>query len=138
MRKLARFLVRLQNPAAAAPRRWALRARLEELLHPAEADGPSLLHGDLWSGNVLATTSGPALVDPAAYFGHREVDLAMADLFGGFDGRFRQAYEAAWPLQPGYARRRDVYQLYYLLVHVNLFGAGYLPATKRTLRRLFD
>jgi len=108
---------------------------LDDLLAGAEADGPSLLHGDLWSGNVHVVAGGePALLDPAVYHGHREVDLAMAELFGGLEPTFFHAYEEAWPLQPGYRpRRRAVYQLYYLLVHVNLFGAGYVGATLRTL-----
>jgi protein-ribulosamine 3-kinase len=114
----------------------ALFARLDDLLtSAAAADGPSLLHGDLWSGNVHITDSGTAaVVDPSVYHGHREVDLAMTELFGGFDARFRQAYAEAWPLTEGYAPgRRAVYQLYYLLVHVNLFGASYLAGTRRAL-----
>jgi protein-ribulosamine 3-kinase len=112
-----------------------LFSRLPELLAPADAEGPSLLHGDLWSGNVMAVADGrPALVDPATYRGHREVDLAMAELFGGFRREFRDAYEVAAPLAPGSERRLRVYQLYYLLVHVNLFGAGYRGRTVATLR----
>jgi protein-ribulosamine 3-kinase len=117
----------------------ALWSSLDGLLAAAELDGPSLLHGDLWSGNVLAVQGPnggePALVDPASYFGHREVDLAMAELFGGFPVDLLGAYEEAWPLQPGYRTgRRAVYQLYYLLVHVNLFGAGYVARTEAALR----
>lgn len=108
--------------------------RLPAILRPADEDGPSLLHGDLWSGNVLPATAGPALIDPATYRGHREVDLAMADLFGGFGDRFHAAYREVWPLQPGYEARRPVYQLYYLLVHVNLFGDGYVGQTAEMLR----
>jgi fructosamine-3-kinase len=104
------------------------------LLDAAEADGASLLHGDLWSGNVHMSTDGPALIDPSSYFGHREVDLAMADLFGGFAAGFWQAYEAEWPLLPDWRARRALYQLYYLLVHVNLFGGGYVAQTERALR----
>lgn len=105
----------------------AVAASADELLGPAvAADGPSLLHGDLWSGNVLFARDGaPVLIDPAVYVGHREVDLAMADLFGGFSASFREAYADAWPLQPGYLRRRTAYQLYPLLVHARLFGGGY-------------
>jgi protein-ribulosamine 3-kinase len=121
-------------------REWEeLWRRLPELLAPAECDGPSLLHGDLWSGNVLAARgeggAEPALVDPAAYRGHREVDLAMAELFGGLSDSFFDAYREHWSLEPGYApRRRAVYQLFFLLVHVNLFGAGYVARTERALR----
>jgi fructosamine-3-kinase len=108
--------------------------RLGDLLSPAEADGPSLLHGDLWSGNVLMLQEDDAaVIDPAVYHGHREVDLAMAELFGRFGAGFRAAYEASWPLSPGYPVRRAVYQLYYLLVHVNLFGGGYVGRTRRAL-----
>jgi protein-ribulosamine 3-kinase len=107
---------------------------LPELLAPAEADGPSLLHGDLWSGNVLHTARGPALIDPAAYRGHREADLAMAELFGGFPPRFGDAYREAWPLAPGWPRRRAAYQLWYLLVHLELFGAAYLARVEAALR----
>jgi len=108
-----------------------LLERLEEWLAPVAEEGPSLLHGDLWSGNVHVLASGEAaLVDPSCYRGHREVDLAMTELFGGFGGGFRAAYEEAWPLLPGYAEsRRAVYQLYYLLVHVNLFGDAYVNRT---------
>ncbi len=108
-----------------------------ELLAPVEHDGPSQLHGDLWAGNVHAGPhGGPVLVDPAAYRGHREVDLAMADLFGGLPAGARAAYEEVRPLVPGYAGRRPLYQLYYLLVHVNLFGAGYLASTVDAARRI--
>jgi fructosamine-3-kinase len=123
--------------AAGGKREWdRLLSAMPVLLAAAEDDGASLLHGDLWSGNVLATSAGPALIDPASYFGHREVDLAMSELFGGFGSAFLAGYEETWPLQPGYAEaRRAVYQLYYLLVHVNLFGESYLPRTLGTLRR---
>jgi protein-ribulosamine 3-kinase len=125
------------NAPAACWAEWdrLLRA-LPEILAPAEDDGPSLLHGDLWSGNVLASDTGePALVDPAAYRGHREVDLAMSELFGGFPPRFLDAYREAWPLRPGYGEvRRGVYQLFFLLVHVNIFGGGYARQTEAALR----
>lgn len=113
-----------------------LRDRLPELVAAGEAEGPSLLHGDLWAGNVLRLAgSEAALVDPAVYHGHREVDLAMADLFGGFGPAFRSAYEAEWPLLPGYQEvRRPIYQLYPLLVHCNLFGGGYGARIAATLR----
>ena len=114
----------------------AVAERAGELLGPAAtADGPSLLHGDLWSGNVLFARGGaPVLIDPAVYVGHREVDLAMADLFGGFSGAFREAYEDAWPLQPGHLRRRPAYQLYPLLVHARLFGGGYAASAAAAAR----
>ena len=116
-------------------REWdGLFARIPELLAPAMADGASLLHGDLWSGNVLATTRGPALVDPAVYHGHREVDLAMAELFGGLSATALAAYTETWPLLPGHTERQPVYQLYPLLIHVNLFGSGYVAQAARVLR----
>lgn len=113
-----------------------LYVRLDDLLEAAAEDGPSLLHGDLWSGNVLTLQTGePALVDPATYYGHREVDIAMTELFGGFGDRFLSAYREVLPLRPAYAQRRAVYQLYYLLVHVVLFGASYLPRTRAALKQ---
>ena len=116
----------------------ALLGHLDQHLAPAAEDGPSLLHGDLWSGNVHTTSDGePALIDPASYHGHREVDLAMTELFGGFAPSFYHAYHETWPLAPGYDEvRRPIYQLYYLLVHVNLFGAGYVGRTVEALGRV--
>ena len=94
-----------------------------------EPKAPSLLHGDLWSGNVMAGPDGKAmLIDPAAYVGHAEADLAMTELFGGFSPNFYQAYKEANPLEPGYEKRCDLYNLYQLLNHLNLFGQSYLGA----------
>ncbi len=137
IRPLARDLrARGALSAAEASIVVAVAERADELLGPAAAaDGPSLLHGDLWSGNVLfARSGGPVLIDPAVYVGHREVDLAMADLFGGFSGAFREAYADAWPLQSGYLRRRPAYQLYPLLVHARLFGGGYAASAVAAAR----
>ncbi|HSJ67349.1 MAG TPA: fructosamine kinase family protein [Anditalea sp.] len=98
---------------------------------------PALLHGDLWSGNVMETALGePALIDPAIYFGHREVDLAFSKLFGGFDMRFYDAYEDVFPLEPGFEERVKIYNLYPLLVHLNLFGKSYLPPIEKTVKFL--
>jgi fructosamine-3-kinase len=97
---------------------------------------PSLLHGDLWSGNVGFTPGGPVVFDPAVYYGDREADLAMTELFGGFPRAFYRAYNEAWPLEEGYQRRKHVYNLYHLLNHLNLFGGGYLGEVKATLRLL--
>lgn len=116
--------------------------RTGELLGDVEDEGPSLLHGDLWGGNVYPDGEGrPVLIDPAVYRGHREVDLAMSELFGGFASGWPGAYEDAWPVDEGYrAFRCCLYQLYYLLVHVNLFGAGYeagcLAAARGALREI--
>ena len=101
-------------------------AACADLLADTDADGASLLHGDLWSGNLHTLTDGtPAVIDPASYYGHREVDLAMARFFGGFGEPFFSAYGEAWPLPAGAGQRVHLYQLYYLLVHVNLFGESY-------------
>lgn len=97
---------------------------------------PALTHGDLWSGNFLCDAHGePVLIDPAAAYTHREMDLAMSRLFGGFDARFYAAYQEAWPLAPGFEERLAIYQLYYLLVHVNLFGSSYEGSVRRILQR---
>lgn len=98
---------------------------------------PSLLHGDLWSGNAGFLSDGqPVVFDPACYFGDREADLAMTELFGGFPAEFYRAYETAAPLHPGYRQRKRIYQLYHLLNHLNLFGAGYLRRCESTLEAL--
>ena len=87
---------------------------------------PSLLHGDLWSGNFITDEIGNAcLIDPAVYYGHREADLAMTKLFGGFDTRFYSAYDEEYPLVAGYEYRENIYKLYHVLNHLNLFGSGY-------------
>ncbi|MGB3052773.1 MAG: fructosamine kinase family protein [Polyangiales bacterium] len=98
------------------------------------AEPPSRLHGDLWGGNLHVDDSGqPALIDPAVYGGHREIDLAMMRLFGGFGERVFATYAEARPLAPGAAERISLYQLYPLLVHVNLFGGAYVGSVKRAL-----
>jgi fructosamine-3-kinase len=87
---------------------------------------PSLIHGDLWSGNVMVDDRGdPCLIDPAVCYNNREADLAMTTLFGGFDLRYIAAYEEVYPLAPGFEKRLDLYNLYPLLVHLNLFGRSY-------------
>lgn len=106
------------------PRFERMCKRLSEIL-PKEP--PALLHGDLWNGNYLIDAKGnAALIDPAAYYGHREIDLAMSLLFGGFDERIYAAYEQVIPLSPGWKDRVAIFNLYPLLVHVNLFGGGYV------------
>lgn len=103
-------------------------------LFPKEA--PALLHGDLWSGNQMANADGfPVLFDPAVYYGHREMDLAMSRLFGGFDRTFYSSYQDEWPLEIGWEEREDLCNLYPLLVHVNLFGGGYVTQVEQILRR---
>ena len=88
---------------------------------------PSLLHGDLWSGNLIVDDNGnPCLIDPAVFYGNREVEIAFTHLFGGFNAKFHDAYHACFPLENDFTSRIDLYNLYPLLVHVNLFGGGYL------------
>lgn len=109
-----------------------LFTRLESLF-PEEA--PALLHGDLWSGNFMCANSGEATIfDPAVYYGHREMDLAMSKLFGGFDRDFYAHYHRSFPLENEWEQRIPLGQLYPLLVHVNLFGASYLAQLKSCLR----
>lgn len=98
---------------------------------------PSLLHGDLWAGNWAADKRGAAVVfDPAAYFGDREADLAMTELFGGFDDRFYQSYRSCWDIDPGYATRKVLYNLYHVLNHFNLFGGSYEHQAQDMIDRL--
>jgi len=97
---------------------------------------PSLLHGDLWSGNFMSNgKSEPVLIDPAVYFGHRSVDLAMTTLFGGFDKLFYQAYNYLFPFPNNYEEQWEICNLYPLLIHLNLFGAGYLSQIERILNK---
>jgi fructosamine-3-kinase len=113
----------------------ALFARLDELCGPPEP--PARLHGDLWGGNLLVDELGaPCLIDPAVYGGHREVDLAMMRLFGGFSSRVFAAYEEASPLADGHEERIALHQLYPLLVHAALFGGGYGAQVEAHLARL--
>ncbi|MEM9410219.1 MAG: fructosamine kinase family protein, partial [Planctomycetota bacterium] len=87
---------------------------------------PALIHGDLWSGNYMAGKNGePTLIDPAIYYGHREAEFGMTTLFGGFDASFYDAYCEAYPLKEGSRERIEIYRLYHLLNHLNLFGASY-------------
>lgn len=109
--------------------------RLDDFLPP--HPHACLLHGDLWGGNYLVDEQGRAvLIDPAAYYGHREADIAMTRLFGGFPPAFERAYEQAWPFEPGSAPRLLIYELHHLLNHLNLFGRGYLGSCHSHLRRL--
>lgn len=99
----------------------------------------SLLHGDLWSGNYAYDQSGqPVIFDPAVYFGDRETDLAMTELFGGFPADFYAAYQSAYPLDPGYKTRKTLYNLYHILNHFNLFGGGYLSQARGMINRLLS
>jgi fructosamine-3-kinase len=97
---------------------------------------PSLLHGDLWGGNWAAAGGQPVIFDPAVYYGDRESDLAMTNLFGGFGPAFYEAYEDAWPLCAGHEQRMQLYQLYHVLNHLNLFGSPYLARAHGIIRSL--
>ena len=111
-----------------------LLERLDTLL--IEPEYPSLLHGDLWSGNFMTGDDGKAwLIDPAVYVGHAEADIAMTELFGGFSEEFYSAYRETAPMQAGYEDRRDLYNLYQLLNHLNMFGGSYLSSVRRIVRR---
>ena len=114
----------------------SLCIRLEEI-YPSEK--AALLHGDLWSGNYLCTTDGEVvLIDPSVYYGNREMDIAMSLLFGGFSPSFYSSYEESYPLVGNWRKRVPIGQLYYLLVHVNLFGTTYVPGVRRVLARFGD
>ena len=118
--------------------RAGLHVDLDALEHilDGHAPRPALLHGDLWSGNAGFTKEGPVVFDPAVYYGDREADLAMTELFGGFPRAFYRAYNEALPLEDGYEKRKHLYNLYHLLNHLNLFGRGYLAQVQSTLRLL--
>jgi fructosamine-3-kinase len=117
------------------------RNKLEKLLSSLERwlpkdCSPSLLHGDLWGGNWLVGANGiPHLIDPAVFYGHYEFEIAFTELFGGFPSRFYEAYNELMPLSADYQDRKPLYQLFYLLVHLNLFGETYGSAVDRVLRR---
>ena len=110
----------------------SLFSKLDTLI-PVES--PSLVHGDLWSGDILQDDDGaPVLIDPAVYYGHREMDIAFSKLFGGFPATFYEAYNSALPMTPGFVERADIYNLYPLLVHLNLFGKAYLGQINTILK----
>lgn len=134
------FQLELAESKGIGPRPATLGRRLMEKLPVFFAGyrpAPSLLHGDLWSGNAAATVDGePVLYDPAVYHGDRETDLAMTELFGGFGPAFYQAYRAEYALDPGYQTRRTLYNLYHVLNHFNLFGGGYGAQAERMIEQL--
>jgi len=100
------------------------------------SEKPALIHGDLWSGNFMVTANGlPCLIDPAVYYGHREADIAMTQLFGGFQPQFYQAYNQVWPMEIDWQKRMNIFNLYPLLVHVNLFGGSYIEQILRIIRQ---
>jgi fructosamine-3-kinase len=100
---------------------------------------PSLVHGDLWGGNAGFTIDGePVIFDPATYFGDREVDIAMTELFGGFPPSFYQGYQEIFPLDEGYEKRKTLYNLYHILNHFNLFGGGYASQANQMIERILQ
>jgi fructosamine-3-kinase len=124
-----------ENGRLPGPRRRKLEKfldRLPQLLNGVTRQ-PSLIHGDLWSGNVIESPAGLVLIDPAVSFSDREAEIAYTELFGGFGHRFYQAYQNTWPLEKGYSERRDLYNLYHLLNHLNLFGESYGSAVDAVL-----
>jgi fructosamine-3-kinase len=126
----------LQHRCLPLARRVGLEREVAAVRVDAPTEPVARLHGDLWSGNVLADTDGrPWLIDPAAYGGHREVDLAMLDLFGRVPPRTRDAYDEAYPLADGWRDRVALWQLFPLLVHAVLFGGGYLAQARDVARR---
>lgn len=107
--------------------------RIEEIF-PDEP--PALIHGDLWSGNYMVNQTGkPVLIDPAVYYGHREMDIGMSMLFGGFDSQFYHFYNEYYPLETGWEKRIDYCNLYFLMVHVNLFGGRYISSVKSIIQK---
>jgi fructosamine-3-kinase len=139
MERRLRFQVKLAGARGHGSELQKLLDRGEDRIAGLLADSvepPSILHGDLWGGNYMADENGEAcLIDPAAYYGHREADLAMTRLFGGFESRFYDAYHEASPLAPGHEERLPIYQLYHLLNHLNLFGRAYYGQSLRILQR---
>lgn len=134
------FWQRRLRPQLALAAAKGFRFEVDGVVEVLRAHRPpaALLHGDLWSGNVGFTAQGPVVFDPAVYYGDREADLAMTELFGGFPSEFYAAYREAYPLHPGYAQRKHLYNLYHLLNHLNLFGAGYAGQVRATLGLLRD
>lgn len=116
--------------------RVKLESSLSKIIELMPVEPPALIHGDLWSGNQITNAQGePCLIDPAVYYGHREMDIAFSHLFGGFESEFYQSYQEAFPMEPGFSQRIDLYNLYPLLVHLNLFGRSYISQINSTTSR---
>lgn len=135
-----RILPQIQMPQAVRLLGADSRKRLTQLLQKAAnifpVEPPALLHGDLWGGNLLCdTTSKPVLIDPAVYYGHREMELAFMQLFDSYPTAFYDAYQEISPLTSGWEERMDLYNLYPMLVHLNLFGGSYLGGVERIIRK---
>lgn len=113
-----------------------LENRLDEII-PDDGEPPALLHGDLWNGNFLCIENDePAIIDPAVYYGHREADLGMTLLFGGFSEHFYGSYNEEFSLRKGWEQRMEIYKLYHLMNHLNLFGEGYYGQVMNALQRI--
>jgi fructosamine-3-kinase len=133
------FQLRLANRRGGHfPRQEQLLRAIPDLLanhHPQ----PALVHGDLWSGNAAISAAGePVIFDPATYYGDREVDVAMTELFGGFPPEFYRGYNQAFPLDGGYKRRKTLYNLYHILNHYNLFGGSYEYQANQMIEQLLN
>ncbi len=127
-----------QRQGGRFPQQQQLMAAVPEIL-AGHRPQPSLVHGDLWTGNAAVTGQGePVIFDPATYFGDREVDLAMSELFGRFPAEFYRAYAAAFPLSPGYDQRKQLYNLYHILNHFNQFGGSYEAEANRMIAALLS
>ncbi len=108
-------------------------ANMKELL---VLESPALIHGDLWSGNIMRGPQGQAvIIDPAIYYGHREIEIAFTTMFGGFDKDFYRYYQECFPMEKGYEKRFELYNLYPLLVHANLFGGGYISSARQLIKK---
>ncbi|MCC8173353.1 MAG: fructosamine kinase family protein, partial [Odoribacter sp.] len=115
-----------------------LKENIQDILKNSE-EPPTLLHGDLWNENFLCDQQGePVIIDPAVYYGHREADLAMTKLFGGFPPEFYASYQRTYPLKQGWEYRENIYKLYHVMNHLNLFGRGYLSEAEWTLKYYFS
>lgn len=131
-----RLIVQLELLGSQKARSFITKLNAFEKLFDSYQPVPSLLHGDLWFGNLSATADGDIFYDPASYYGDRETDLAMTELFGGFPSAFYDGYESVWPLDRGYSKRKAWYQLYHLLNHANLFGGHYVEQSMNLLNQL--
>lgn len=135
-----RILPQLAMPNASRLLGASSRKRIDQLFKKLDAffpeEKPALLHGDLWGGNLLCDTdSKPVLIDPAVYYGHREMELAFMQLFDSYPVSFYDAYQAVYPMASGWEERMDLYNLYPMLVHLNLFGGGYLSGVERIIAK---
>ena len=122
-------------PVAIDKKLDSLCDKLDKFLN-ISGEKPALIHGDLWSGNYFPDSDGkPCIFDPAVYYGLREADLAMTELFGRLPQKFYDVYQEVFPMNPGYEERKDLFNLYHLLNHLNIFGSSYLSSVERVVKR---